>query len=178
MYDEQAAKVRDLCRNQKNIFSIAARIIARNGRLYSTNGRSGLSEKSNTPPAAASLGDRHQPDSKPMSFRWGRRRGAKQRRDLKTPEGLCYIDGRNATSACQRNLSVSYPHAADRANARRAGHQAGGDIKIHGLPRQPAHPPQAYLYSDWTWACIAVSDRKIEVLFTYVRPGARILIEP
>lgn len=105
--------------------------------------------------------------------------GPKQRRgDLKTPEGLYTIDGRNAVSAYHRNLSVSYPNAADRANARRAGYPAGGDIKIHGLPRQPAHPPEAYLYSDWTWGCIAVSDREIEELFAYVQPGTPILIEP
>ncbi|PSK91976.1 L,D-transpeptidase family protein [Taibaiella chishuiensis] len=105
--------------------------------------------------------------------------GPKQRKgDLKTPEGLYCIDGRNAASAYHRNLSVSYPNAADRSNARRKGYATGGDIKIHGLPQQRRHAPEAYLYSDWTWGCIAVSDREIEELFTYVQPGTPILIEP
>jgi murein L,D-transpeptidase YafK len=64
--------------------------------------------------------------------------------DGKTPEGGYTISGRNANSAFHRSLCISYPDAADRERARRAGVDPGGDIMIHGLPNGqgsigPAH---------------------------------------
>lgn len=98
--------------------------------------------------------------------------------DHKTPEGLYYIKDRNANSAYHKNLGVSYPNGNDRANARRQGLSTGGDIKIHGLPLKPQYPQEAYLYSDWTWGCIAVSDAEIDELFVYVAPHAALLLLP
>lgn len=98
--------------------------------------------------------------------------------DNKTPEGLYTINGRNVNSAYHKNLGISYPNEKDRANARRQGLSPGGDVKIHGLPVQPRYPKEDYLYSDWTWGCIAVSDAEIDELFRFVTTRAAIYILP
>lgn len=98
--------------------------------------------------------------------------------DNKTPEGLYTINGRNANSAYHKNLGISYPNEKDRANARLKGFSTGGDVKIHGLPLQARYPEVDYLYGDWTWGCIAVSDDEIDELFVYVVPAAALLILP
>lgn len=98
--------------------------------------------------------------------------------DHKTPEGLYSINGRNAASAYHKNLGISYPNNQDRANAHRQGLSTGGDVKIHGLPLSPRCPEAAYLYSDWTWGCIAVSNAEIDELFHFVESQAVIYILP
>lgn len=105
--------------------------------------------------------------------------GAKHSKgDNKTPEGIYYINDRNASSLYHKNLGVSYPNAKDRAYAVKHGLDTGGDIKIHGLPNHPKYKPEDYLDADWTWGCIAVSDEEIDELFTYVKPGAVLYILP
>lgn len=105
--------------------------------------------------------------------------GAKHSKgDNKTPEGIYYINDRNANSRYHKNLGVSYPNAKDKAYAIRYRLDTGGDIKIHGLPNQPRYRPEAYLNADWTWGCIAVSDEEMDELFTYVKPGAVLYILP
>ncbi|WP_118975476.1 L,D-transpeptidase family protein [Taibaiella koreensis] len=105
--------------------------------------------------------------------------GAKRmRNDNKTPEGLYYIDGKNGASSYHRNLGISYPNAADRRYARTHGLDTGGDIKIHGLPNQPRYSTEDYLYHDWTWGCIAVSNEEVEELYRYVAVGTPILLLP
>ena len=98
--------------------------------------------------------------------------------DNKTPEGLYYINDRNAASAYHKNLGISYPNDKDRANANRQGLSTGGDVKIHGLPLKPRYPKEAYLYSDWTWGCIAVSNTEIDELYRFVESHAAIYILP
>lgn len=105
----------------------------------------------------------------------GRKR---MRDDNKTPEGLYTINGKNAASSYHRNLGVSYPNVADRRYAREHKLDTGGDIKIHGLPNQPRYATEDYLYHDWTWGCIAVSNEEIEELYRYVAVGTSILILP
>lgn len=101
-----------------------------------------------------------------------------KRDDRKTPEGLYNIDSKNAASIYHRNLGVSYPNAADRSYARKHGLDTGGDIKIHGLPNQPRYSIESYLYHDWTWGCIAVSNGEIDELYRVVAVGTPVLILP
>lgn len=103
--------------------------------------------------------------------------GDKQRQgDGRTPEGLFRIDRRNAASAYHLSLGIDYPRPEDRARARRAGLDPGGDIFIHGQPNQ--RPTGEILPGDWTAGCIAVSDAEIAELFAATDLGTPVEIRP
>jgi len=105
--------------------------------------------------------------------------GAKlEQGDNRTPEGIYYIDARNEQSEFHKSLHVSYPSATDRARAAQLGKDPGGDIMIHGLPRQFAFAGDEHRLSDWTKGCIALTNREIEEVFGAVRLGAVIDIRP
>jgi len=106
----------------------------------------------------------------------GKGEGKKQfEGDHKTPEGLYFIDSRNDASIYYKNLGVSYPNAADKQYAQSRGKSPGGEIKIHGLPNSPKYPEAAYLNSDWTLGCVAVSNAEIDELYRYVKKDCPIL---
>jgi len=85
--------------------------------------------------------------------------GDKEREgDQKTPEGLYYLDLRNADSDFFLSIRISYPNSADRAAARQSGIDPGGQIMIHGQPNVPVYSEGYYSSSDWTNGCIAVSN--------------------
>lgn len=92
--------------------------------------------------------------------------------DGKTPEGVYYISHRNPNSQYHLSLGVSYPNPVDREFASTQGKSAGGDIMIHGGPRQKVTK------ADWTAGCIAVSDKEIEHIYSMVNPGTPIYILP
>lgn len=92
--------------------------------------------------------------------------------DGKTPEGLYYISHKNPNSNYHLSLRISYPNEADVAFAEAAGKEPGGDIFIHGGPNGPI------TRRDWTWGCIAVTDREIEMIYAMVKPGTPINILP
>lgn len=98
--------------------------------------------------------------------------------DNKTPEGVYYINAKNPNSSYHKNLGISYPNAADRKYAQQNKLDTGGDVKIHGLPNRPQYKPEAYLYSDWTWGCIAVSNEEVDELYRFVQVGTPIVILP
>lgn len=96
--------------------------------------------------------------------------------DLKTPEGLYYIDAKSSTSNYHKNMNVSYPNAEDIQYAAAQHKSAGGDIKIHGLPN--GSKEEDYIISDWTLGCIAVTNSEIDELFKHIKLGSPILILP
>lgn len=98
--------------------------------------------------------------------------------DLKTPEGLYHINGKNAHSEAHKNLGISYPNDADRAYAKKMGRPTGGDVKIHGALNGYNGDKTDYQGSDWTWGCIAVLDEEVDELFTHVPIGTPINILP
>lgn len=98
--------------------------------------------------------------------------------DMRTPEGIYYITGRNPNSICYKNLGISYPNAADRKHADSLGKSPGGDIKIHGLPNGRGYVGAAHRLKDWTYGCIAVTNQEMEELYTCVKTGAIINIMP
>jgi murein L,D-transpeptidase YafK len=93
--------------------------------------------------------------------------------DGKTPEGQYIIDRRNPNSRFHLSLGISYPNAADVAEARRLGKSPGGEIFIHGSPK-----PFKGGQEDWTWGCIAVTNREMEDVYAMVRNGTPIQINP
>lgn len=91
--------------------------------------------------------------------------------DGKTPEGIYIIDRRNPNSRFHLSLGISYPNELDRVRARELGKEPGGDIFIHGqkIPFRKDDP-------DWTWGCIAVTNKEMEDVYAMVRDGTPILL--
>jgi len=97
--------------------------------------------------------------------------------DRKTPEGLYYINGKNANSMAHKSIGISYPNDDDRSYARSKRLPTGGDVEIHGFLNSWDNN-KAYLNTDWTWGCIAVANDDIDELFKYVAMGTPINIVP
>jgi murein L,D-transpeptidase YafK len=92
--------------------------------------------------------------------------------DGKTPEGLYYISHKNPDSNYHLSLRISYPNEVDVAFAEAEGKEPGGDIFIHGGPNTRISQ------RDWTWGCVSVSDREMEVIYSMVNPGTPIYLLP
>lgn len=101
-----------------------------------------------------------------------------QEGDGKTPEGRYRISGRNANSAFQLSLRISYPEPHEVEAARARGVSPGGDIMIHGLPNGSGWLGERHLLADWTAGCIAVTNAEIEELWRVVRDDTPIEILP
>lgn len=93
--------------------------------------------------------------------------------DGKTPEGNYFIDRRNPNSKFHLSIGISYPNAQDRLEAAALGKSPGGDIFIHGRGPNVKNPE-----NDWTWGCIAVTDREMEDIYAMVPNGTPITILP
>lgn len=109
-------------------------------------------------------------------------RGTKTRQgDNRTPEGLFRVDRRNASSAYHLSLGLDYPRPEDRARARRAGVDPGGDIMIHGQPNQLARDYLGgswKIAGDWTAGCVALTNDEIRELFAHTAIGTEVEIRP
>ena len=92
--------------------------------------------------------------------------------DGKTPEGQYFISHKNPDSKFHLSLGISYPNATDIAFAESQGKSPGGDIFIHGGPNERVSR------RDWTWGCVAVTDRQMEVIYSMVEVGTPIFILP
>lgn len=93
--------------------------------------------------------------------------------DGKTPEGEYVIDRRNPNSNFHLSIGISYPNPADVTRARMAGLSPGGDIFIHGESKRGLAAKR-----DWTWGCIAVTNREMEDIYAMVKNGTPILVTP
>jgi len=105
--------------------------------------------------------------------------GHKQREgDFRTPEGLYYLEAKNAKSDFFLSLKISYPNERDRARARTSGVDPGGQIMIHGLPNVPKYPESRYRGWDWTDGCIAVANSDMIDLWLMTTVAMPIEIRP
>ncbi len=103
--------------------------------------------------------------------------GPKRREgDGLTPEGDYVIDARNAASGYHRALHISYPSAADRADAARRGVAPGGDVMIHGLKNGFGWIGRLHRMADWTAGCIALTDEEVDELWRAIPDGTPIEI--
>ena len=98
--------------------------------------------------------------------------------DSRTPEGIYFINTKNPNSHYHKNLGVSYPNAADIANAQKLGKSPGGDIKIHGLRNGTGFIGKFHRWYDWTAGCIALTDDEIDALYGHISVGTLIEIKP
>ena len=95
--------------------------------------------------------------------------------DGRTPEGFYTIDKRNPDSRFHLSLGIDYPNAYDIYEAQMLGKSPGGDIFIHGGPPKGSRTNPK---SDWTWGCIAVSDKQMEWIYAMIQDGTPIQINP
>lgn len=91
--------------------------------------------------------------------------------DGKTPEGRYTVDRRNPNSDYHLSIGIDYPNEKDVAEAEVLGESPGGDIFIHGRGN-----PAGFLIRDWTWGCIAVTNKEIEEIYSMVQDGTPIEI--
>ncbi|MBL9061069.1 L,D-transpeptidase family protein [Tabrizicola sp.] len=92
--------------------------------------------------------------------------------DGKTPEGQYFISYKNPDSQYHLSLGISYPNEADIAFAESQDKSPGGDIFIHGGPNTRVSK------RDWTWGCVALTDKEIEIVYSMVKPGTPVFILP
>lgn len=92
--------------------------------------------------------------------------------DGKTPEGQYFISHKNPDSQYHLSLGISYPNEADIAFAEAEGKSPGGDIFIHGGPNSRVSK------RDWTFGCVALTDKEIEIVYSMVKPGTPVFILP
>lgn len=96
--------------------------------------------------------------------------------DLRTPEGLYYIDAMNPHSRFYRALRISYPNEQDMRQARAAGLPPGGNVEIHGMPNSYGRFDPVAFFRDWTNGCIAVGNRAVERIWARVAVGTPVEI--
>ena len=123
-------------------------------------------------------------DRKIASFRVGfgyHPVGHKQQEgDKRTPEGRYVLDYKNANSTFFKSIHISYPNAADKANARRLGVSPGGDIMIHGQANDPKVRVaiDRFASPDWTYGCISMKNEDLQRLWGLVSVPTPIHIQP
>jgi lipoprotein-anchoring transpeptidase ErfK/SrfK len=98
--------------------------------------------------------------------------------DQKTPEGVFRITAHNPASKFHLALRLSYPSDAHRARAAALGVDPGGDIMIHGLPREFSQAGKDHRQNDWTNGCVALSNQEIEEIWHAVPDGTPVQIKP
>jgi murein L,D-transpeptidase YafK len=98
--------------------------------------------------------------------------------DHRTPEGLYTFDSRNAKSHFYKAFHISYPNSRDIEAARKLGVNPGGDVMLHGLPKEYAFVGKAHTLHDWTDGCIAVSNEEMDEIWKLVGVGTPIEIDP
>lgn len=100
----------------------------------------------------------------------------RQEGDERTPIGNYKLDYKNENSKYYRSIHVSYPNAADKAQARNRGVSPGGDIMIHGQPNGYGHLAETTQQRDWTDGCIAVTDDEMDEIMLVYKAGMPIEI--
>jgi murein L,D-transpeptidase YafK len=98
--------------------------------------------------------------------------------DHRTPEGVYILDSRNPNSRFYKAFHISYPNSKDIAAARGLGVSAGGDIMLHGLPKDYVWVGKAHALDDWTDGCVAVTNEEMDEIWKLVRVGTPIEIKP
>ncbi len=97
--------------------------------------------------------------------------------DEKTPEGEYIIDTKHPSQNFQKFLRISYPNESDKANAKRLGVPAGGQVGIHGDRGGVAGFFQRF-DKRWTDGCIAIRNADIQEIYDLVAVGTPIMIKP
>ena len=70
------------------------------------------------------------------------------------------------------------PNEKDKIFAQKYGKSPGGAIKIHGLPNNKPWLGMLHLLKDWTYGCIAVTNKQMDEIYSSVKIGTKITILP
>ena len=97
--------------------------------------------------------------------------------DERTPIGDYILDWRNPDSVAHLSLHISYPNAADTAQAQARGVSPGGAIMIHGIANGWGFLGPLHRLIDWTNGCIAVTNSEMREIWALVPDGTPIRIE-
>lgn len=102
----------------------------------------------------------------------------RQEGDQKTPEGSYVLDYKKEDSSFFKAIHISYPNAADTAQAQRRGVSPGGLIMIHGQKNGFGWLGGITQNWDWTDGCIAVTNAEMQEIWQMVDEGTPIQIQP
>jgi len=109
----------------------------------------------------------------------GDTKGHKQQRgDGRTPEGHYILDWKNGNSGYYKSIHITYPDAADKAAAAKAGRDPGDNIMIHGQKNGYEWLESLARFVNWTDGCIALSNSDMDKVWEKVDPGTPIEIRP
>lgn len=103
--------------------------------------------------------------------------------DRCTPEGKFKIASKNPASKYDRFMGLNYPNdstykrfnALKAAGSIPASARIGGDVGIHGI--WPGGDDMIDMGIGWTDGCIALKNRDIEELYTFVGIGTRVVVQ-
>lgn len=100
------------------------------------------------------------------------------RGDNRTPEGTYVLNWRNPQSVAYKSFHISYPNSEDHTEAAKQGCTPGGNIMVHGLPKNRSHLGRFHRFTYRTRGCIAVSNKVMDQLWNVVPIGTPIEIRP
>lgn len=109
----------------------------------------------------------------------GQKTGPKRHEgDLRTPEGLYWLDWRKPSERYNLAINISYPNAQDIERASRAGKSPGNMIMIHGTPIDDEIPEWFFSSLNWTEGCIALTNQDMQEVWRLVSDNTLIEIRP
>ena len=101
-----------------------------------------------------------------------------QEGDERTPEGLYFLDYKNAGSGYYKSIHISYPNKQDKWQAKLRGVNPGGAVMIHGQKNGWGWMWFLTQLFNWTNGCIALKNADMEEVWQTVRVGTPIQIQP
>lgn len=109
----------------------------------------------------------------------GNPKGHKQQEgDERTPEGQYILDYKKKDSSFYKAIHISYPNQDDKDRARDQGVNPGGLIMIHGQKNGLGWLAWVSQNFNWTNGCIAVTNREMDEIWSLVKTGTSIEIQP
>ncbi len=109
----------------------------------------------------------------------GNPKGHKQQEgDQRTPEGKYILDYKKSDSAFHKAIHISYPNTTDKARAKKKGVNPGGLIMIHGQKNGLGWLSWVSQSFNWTDGCIAVTNEEMDEIWSLVKVGTPIEIQP
>lgn len=106
-------------------------------------------------------------------------KGHKQQEgDERTPEGKYFLDYKKSDSSFYKAIHISYPSVEDQAKAKERGVNPGGLIMIHGQKNGLGWLSWASQNFNWTNGCIAVTNKEMDEIWSLIKVGTPIEIQP
>ncbi len=101
-----------------------------------------------------------------------------KRGDMRTPEGIYFVDYKVRHSRFYKALHLTYPNRDDRTRADSLGVPPGRDIMIHGMSERQLWMGDVQYLFDWTYGCIALTNSEIDQIWELVTPWTLVEIKP